>query len=66
MIKLSFGRSSKGDDSNKSYAMFLAYCQEERERRRDAGSGCDEELFQAAVDLALARLQALEQGEGKA
>lgn len=38
---------------------FAAFCDEERERRRNSGEPFDEERFDEAVDLVLRKLQAL-------
>ena len=42
---------------------FADYCREELERLRDSGGAFDEEEFRAAVDLAIGRLEALENEE---
>lgn len=63
MIKLSFSRKQTDDpsgDGGRASAAFAAYCRRERERLRDAGEAVDEERFQAAMDLVLDRLRALE------
>jgi hypothetical protein len=65
MIKLPFSRKSKDDLDERPVETFTRYCDDERERLRDAGEPFDEARFQAAVDLALARLQARERGESK-
>jgi hypothetical protein len=64
MIKLPFSRKSKHEDADKPSVAFSDYCREELERRRDCGGDFDEERFQAAVDLAIGRLQGMEE-EGK-
>lgn len=66
MIRFPFSRTAKDEDRDTPSAAFLAYCRDELERRRDAGLAFDEELFKAAVDLAVTRLQAIERDEGKA
>ncbi|MGD2082262.1 MAG: hypothetical protein PVF91_04810 [Chromatiales bacterium] len=38
---------------------FAAFCEEERERRRNSGEAFDEEGFDEAVDLVLRKLSAL-------
>jgi hypothetical protein len=40
---------------------FFAHCQAERERLRNTGDAFDEPLFNAAVDLALRKFQAIEE-----
>jgi len=40
---------------------FFAYCEAERERLRNTGQPFDEAFFNAAVDLALRKFQALEE-----
>jgi hypothetical protein len=39
---------------------FYAYCEAERERRRNSGEAFDEALFASAVELALRKFRALE------
>jgi hypothetical protein len=39
---------------------FFTYCEGERERRRNTGEPFDEALFDAALELALRKFQALE------
>ncbi|MCU0767310.1 MAG: nodulation protein E [Gammaproteobacteria bacterium] len=41
---------------------FYTYCEAERERRRNTGESFDEALFDAAIELALRKFQALEDG----
>jgi hypothetical protein len=66
MIKLPFSRKTPDESLARPSVVFAAYCAMERERRRDTSGGLDERRFQAALDLALERLQALEsQGEGR-
>ncbi|MCG6863018.1 MAG: hypothetical protein LJE70_17345 [Chromatiaceae bacterium] len=66
MIRIPFSRTSKDDDSDKPSVAFSEYCRDELERRRDTGVGFDEARFEAAVELAVGRLQAMEDKEGKA
>ena len=66
MIRIPFSRASKDRDGDKPSAAFSDYCQEELERRRDSGADFDEGRFQAAVDLAVGRLRAMEEKEGTA
>lgn len=63
MIKLPFSLRSKDDDTYKASVAFAAYCKEELERRKDAGQPFEETRFLAAKDLAVARLEALEDEE---
>jgi len=66
MIKLPFSRNTNEDPLERPSVIFAAYCAAEQERRRDTAEGLDEKRFQAAMDLALERLQALETvGEGR-
>jgi len=66
MIKLPFNRKTPNPPLPKASQTFAAYCEVERDRRRDSAEGLDEKRFQAAVDLALERLKALETGgEGR-
>lgn len=66
MIKLPFSRKTPLAPLPKPSQAFTAYCEAERERRRDTAEGLDEKRFQAAMDLALERLKALETaGEGR-
>lgn len=60
MIKLPFSRKPEGKATDRSTVAFLEYCHDELERRRDTGEELDEKGFQAAVDLAVNRLRALE------
>ena len=63
MIKLPFSRKAPEEASIKPSVAFAAYCEAERERRRDTAGGLDEQRFQAALDLALERLRAYEVSE---
>ena len=63
MIKLPFSRKSRDDLDESPADTFTRYCSDERERLRDAGDPFDEARFQKAMDLALARLAAVERGE---
>lgn len=63
MMKLPFSRKSKDDDMRRPTAVFAAYCHDELERMRDVGAVPDEERFRAAVELAMERLQAMEDEE---
>jgi hypothetical protein len=63
MMKFPFGRKSREGDPEPSSAAFAAYCDEERERMRDAAEAFDEGRFRAAVDLVLGRLRAMEREE---
>jgi hypothetical protein len=63
MLKLPFGRRARDAEPQAPSEFFAAYCEAERERLRDAGEALDERRFQAAVDLALARLRAIEDEE---
>ena len=63
MMKFPFGRRSRDGDPEPSSVAFAAYCDEQRERLRDAGEPLDEKRFQAAVDLVLARLKGIEREE---
>lgn len=66
MIKLPFSRKTNEEPLERPSVVFAAYCAAEQERRRDTAEGLDEKRFQAAMDLALERLQALETvGEGR-
>ncbi len=66
MIKLPFSRKTQEETLDRPSVVFAAYCAAEQERRRDTAEGLDEKRFQAALDLALERLQALETvGEGR-
>ena len=66
MIKLPFSRKTQDEHQDRPSVAFAAYAAAERERRRDTAEGLDEKRFQAALDLALERLQALEAaGEGR-
>lgn len=66
MIKLPFSRKTQDEPLDRPSVVFAAYGAAERERRRDTAEGLDEKRFQAALDLALQRLQALESpGEGR-
>ncbi len=66
MIKLPFSRKTNEEPLERPSVIFAAYCAAEQERRRDTAEGLDEKRFQAAMDLALERLQALETvGEGR-
>jgi hypothetical protein len=65
MIKIPFTRTTKGEDNDKASVAFADYCRGELERCRDRGADFDEERFKAAVDLAVARLRAMEEGTGK-
>lgn len=65
MIKLPFSRQSGDGSPDGPSASFADYCREELERRRDSGTPFDEAQFQAAVDLAVGRLQSME-GEDNA
>ena len=60
MIKLPFSRKTQDEPLDRPSVAFAAYGAAERERRRDTADGLDEKRFQAALDLALERLQALE------
>lgn len=64
MMKLPFSRTPKDGEGHRPCVAFSDYCREEFERLRDSGDPFAEDEFQAAVDLALSRLQALEE-EGK-
>jgi len=63
MMKLPFGRKPRESDPEPSSAAFAAYCDEERERLRDAGEPFDEARFQAAVNLVVGRLKGIEREE---
>lgn len=63
MIKLPFNRKSQDATGERPTAAFTAHCAQELERRRDAGDAFDEVRFQAAMDLALARLRAIGEEE---
>jgi hypothetical protein len=63
MMKFPFGRRSREGDPEPPSAAFAAYCDEERERMRDAGEPFDEGRFRAAVELALGRLKSIEREE---
>jgi len=63
MLKLPFARKPKDEDAERSSVAFADYCREELERLRDSGGAFDEEEFRAAVDLAIGRLEALENEE---
>jgi hypothetical protein len=66
MIKLPFSRKTNEVPLDRPSVVFAAYCAAEQERRRDTAEGLDEKRFQAALDLALERLQAMETvGEGR-
>ena len=65
MIKIPFGRGSKDEASRKASVAFADYCHDELERRRDSGKDFDEKRFAAAVELAVGRLRAVEEIEGK-
>jgi hypothetical protein len=65
MIKLPFSRKTQDEPIERPSVAFAAYCEAERERRRDMADGLDERRFQAALDLALQRLQSLETAEGR-
>lgn len=65
MIKLPFSLKSKEDPNERPSEAFAAYCDKELERMRDAGEDFDEARFKAAVELALQRLRAVEEEEGK-
>lgn len=60
MMRLPFGRRSAGPGTQRPSDAFAAWCEEELERRRDAGAEFDEDAFRAAVTLALGRLKARE------
>jgi len=66
MIRLPFGRALKDKNGDKPSETFATYCRDELERRRDCGADFDEERFKAAVDLAVEKLVAMEEKEGKA
>ncbi|MDJ0806468.1 MAG: nodulation protein E [Gammaproteobacteria bacterium] len=51
--------SSNAEDLGVSAQEFLAYCNAERERRRNSGEMFDQQAFDAAVDLVLRKLRAL-------
>ena len=66
MIKLPFSRKTQDEPLDRPSLVFAAYGAAERERGRDTAEGLDEKRFQAALDLALERPQALESaGEGR-
>ena len=66
MIKLPFSRKTQENPPDRPSVVLPAYGAGERERRRDTAEGLDEKRFQAALDLALERPQALEShGEGR-
>ena len=66
MIKLPCSRKTQDEHQDRPSVAFAADGAAERERRRDTAEGLDEKRFQAALDLALERLQALESaGEGR-
>lgn len=44
---------------------FAAFCELDRERRRNSDDGFDPNLFDEAVTLVLARLEARKTGEGR-
>ena len=60
MMKFPFNRKAKEVDLERASSAFVAYCEEQRERWRDADEPLDEGRFQAAVDLALGRLKSIE------
>jgi len=60
MIKFPFSRKTQEEPLPRPSLVFLAYCEAERERRRDAAEGLDEKRFQAAMNLALDRLKSFE------
>lgn len=66
MIRIPFSRTSKDTDGDTASVAFSNYCRDELERRRDSGTGFDEDRFKVAVDLAAGRLQEMEENEGKA
>lgn len=66
MIKIPFSRTSKDGDEDRPSTAFSEYCRDELERRRDSDTEFDEDRFKLAVDLALDRLRAMEESEGKA
>ncbi len=65
MIRIPFGRPSKGAQTGKVSVVFSDYCRDELERWHDRGEDFDEERFKAAVDLAVNRLRAMEEKEDK-
>lgn len=63
MIKLSFGRKPRETAAVRPSSGFADYCRDELERLKDSGESFDQAEFQAAVELALERLDALESEE---
>jgi hypothetical protein len=64
MIKFPFSMKSKTGPNELPSTAFAAYCDAELERLRDGGESFDEVRFEAAKDLALTRLRAVEAEEG--
>lgn len=63
---IALSRKTQDEHQDRPSVVFAAYAAAERERWRDTAEGLDEKRFQAALDLALERLQALESpGEGR-
>lgn len=63
MIKFPFSLKSREDVNETPSAAFSAYCEAELERLRDAGEHFDEARYKAAMEMALARLRAVETEE---